>query len=189
MGLKSSKSGRNFDTGSSKVYSARGSFEPGMSPYVVADITPRQSLRSRAMSGNFVMTAADVDRVVHDGQRSARDGQRSSRRSLDRSGRNSMDRSLRMSGKQSVRLSLDKSIHNDDVGGGAGNGGVRSSKLNIQEKHTNSGKVAVVDHDAPMDVEDFEEIDDLPRGGAPLTTAPSQTWREQKTMNFPGAMV
>ena len=49
----------------------------------------------------------------------------------------------------------------------------------------------VVDRDAPMDVEDFEEIDDLPgAGGAPpLTTSNSQTWREQKTMNFPGAMV
>ena len=85
---RSSISGRNFETGSSK---SRNSFEPGLSPFGKPDITPRQS--SRAMSGNFVMSAADIEN---------RAGQRSVRRSLDR---NSLDKSLRGSQRQSGQAS------------------------------------------------------------------------------------
>ena len=74
--------------------SGRGSFEAGVSPFR-PDFTPQQSMR--AQSGNFVMTAADVDRVVRDGQRSAR-------RSLERSGRNSLDNSRRQSQRISQRI-------------------------------------------------------------------------------------
>ena len=95
---RSSLSGRYFDTGSSTKtpHSARGSFEQSLSPFNRPDITQARQQSSRAMAGNFVMTSADVDRVV-------RDGQRSQRRSLDRSGRNSLDKSLRLSGRQSER--------------------------------------------------------------------------------------
>ena len=101
---RSSLSGRNFDTGggsSTKVpYSARGSFDQqGSSPF---DMTRSRQPSARAMmSGNFVMTAADVDRITRDGQRSAR---RSLDR-LDRSQRNSLDKSARLSGRQSERNS------------------------------------------------------------------------------------